>query len=390
MSDAPIYNLDVSAFKRDPYPDLSVMREVSPICFVPELDATLFTKRADIFVNEKRIDVFSSLQPDGLMTRLMGENMMRKDGLEHQRERRIIAPSVSPKSVKNVWLSYFNDYADALLDELESKGSGDLIKLYAMPLSAEALKLITGLTNMHFKEMDRVSQGMIDGCANYTGDKIIEDNCNNCTASIDSHIDEMLPILKNKPNLSLLSVQANAKLSDAQIRANVKLAISGGQNESRDAIAGSIWALLTHPEQLAKLNAGKLNWLQVFEEYVRWISPIGMSPRQVAKKYSYKNIQFDVGERIFFMFGSANRDSEVFDEPDIFDIDRKNNLSIPFGAGPHYCAGAWVSRALIADVALPKLFTRLKNLSLFPAHTYDFNGWAFRGLTSLECQWDKA
>ncbi len=89
------------------------------------------------------------------------------------------------------------------------------------------------------------------------------------------------------------------------------------------------------------------------------------------------------------MFGSANRDSEVFDEPDVFDIDRNNNLSIPFGAGPHYCAGAWISRTLIADVALPKLFTRLKNLSLSPTYTYDFDGWAFRGLTSLECQWDK-
>ncbi len=389
MSSAPIYNLDVSAFKQDPYPDLKVMREVVPICFVPELDATLFTKRDDIFVNEKRIDIFSSLQPDGLMTRLMGENMMRKDGAEHQRERRIIAPSVSPKAVQNVWLSYFNNYADALLDELEVKESGDLIEYYAMPLAAEALKLITGLTNMHFKEMDRVSQGMIDGCANYIGDQKIEDNCNDCTTSIDQHIDAMLPILKNKPNLSLLSVQANAGLSDAQIRANVKLAISGGQNESRDALAGAVWALLIHPEQLLKLQEGHAQWLQVFEEFVRWISPIGMSPRQIAKKYSYKNIQFEAGERIFFMFGSANRDSEVFSEPDVFNIERDNKLSMPFGAGPHYCAGAWISRSLIADVALPKLFARLKNLSLSPEHTHDFDGWAFRGLTSLECQWDK-
>ena len=267
MSSAPIYNLDVSAFKQDPYPDLKVMRDVAPICFVPELDATLFTKRDDIFVNEKRIDIFSSLQPDGLMTRLMGENMMRKDGAEHQRERRIIAPSVSPKAVQNVWLSYFNNYADALLDELEVKESGDLIEYYAMPLAAEALKLITGLTNMHFKEMDRVSQGMIDGCANYIGDQKIEDNCNDCTTSIDQHIDAMLPILKNKPNLSLLSVQANAGLSDAQIRANVKLAISGGQNESRDALAGAVWALLIHPEQLLRLQEGHAQWLQVFEEF---------------------------------------------------------------------------------------------------------------------------
>ena len=166
MSTAPEYNINLERFKKDPYPDLEAMRSNSSICYVPQLGATLFTKRNDIFVNEKIVEVFSSLQPDGLMTRLMGENMMRKDGKEHQLERRIISPSVSPKTVKTKWLKHFNEYADQLLNDLSPIGSGDLIQDYAMPLSAEALKLITGLTNMEFVEMDRVSQGMIDGCAN--------------------------------------------------------------------------------------------------------------------------------------------------------------------------------------------------------------------------------
>lgn len=284
MSSAPIYNIDLACFKKNPYPDLRSMRAMAPIAYVPQLGATLFTKRNDIFINEKIIEVFSSLQPNGLMTRLMGENMMRKDGKEHQNERRIISPSVSPKTVKNQWLNYFNEYADHLLDGLLKKKSGELIQEYAMPLSAEALKLITGLTNMEFAEMDRVSQGMIDGCANYSGDKVIEDNCNDCTASIDRHIDQMLPKVKATPDLSLLSVQLASKLDEKQIRANIKLAISGGQNEPRDAIAGTIWALLTHPEQLTKIHSNKASWLQAFEEFARWISPIGMSPASNCKK----------------------------------------------------------------------------------------------------------
>ncbi len=72
MSSAPIYNIDVAAFKKDPYPDLKAMRHDAPIAFVPELGATLFTKREDIFVNEKNIEVFSSRQPDGLMTQVDG------------------------------------------------------------------------------------------------------------------------------------------------------------------------------------------------------------------------------------------------------------------------------------------------------------------------------
>ena len=64
------------------------------------------------------------------------------------------------------------------------------------------------------------------------------------------------------------------------------------------------------------------------------------------------------------MFGSANRDEAVFGEPDRFDITRNTSKSIAFGAGPHYCAGAFASRAMVADVALPGIFARLKRLRL--------------------------
>ena len=84
------------------------------------------------------------------------------------------------------------------------------------------------------------------------------------------------------PDTSLLSVQLQAGLAEEQYRANVKLAISGGQNEVRDVISGVVWALLTHPDQMALIKKGEASWLDAFEEYSRWNSPIGMSPRQVA------------------------------------------------------------------------------------------------------------
>ena len=159
----------------------------------------------------------------------------------------------------------------------------DLVADFAMPVSAEALKAITGLTNMDFAEMDRVSQGMIDGCANYAGDAAVEANCDDCTRSIDRHIDDMLPEVTARPNASLLSVQREAGLSDGQIRANIKLAISGGQNEPRDAIAGTAWALLSHASELQKVRDGEASWQNTFAEYVRLHSPIGMSPTSSRK-----------------------------------------------------------------------------------------------------------
>ncbi len=319
------------------------------------------------------------------MTKLMGENLMRKDGKAHIVERRAVYPSMSPRTVREVWSDEFRAQTDNLLDALTITKEADLFWRYAMPVSANALRSMTGLTNMSVEEMNRTSQGMIDGCANYAGDPEVEARCNDCTASIDEHITEKLFELKIKPDHSLISVQLAAGLSETQIRANIKLSISGGQNEPRDAIAGCIWALLSHPDQLELAVNGEVSWLQVFEEYARWISPIGMSPRRVTQRYDYHGVKFEPEDRVFFMFSSANRDEGVFSTPDKFDITRDITPSIAFGAGPHFCAGAWASRTLIADVALPRFFERVQRPKL--NGEVPFAGWAFRGPLALPCSW---
>lgn len=381
MADAPVYDIDPSAFWRDPYPDLKRMRAAAPVAYVPQLGATLITRRDAIFENEKRIEVFSSSQPDGLMTLLMGENMMRKDGDAHMAERRAIFPTVSPRTVRDVWKAQFRAGAARALDRLSQRDTADLARDYAMEVSAEALKAMTGLTNMAWEEMDRVSQGMIDGCANYAGDPNVDAHCHACTASIDRHISDRMAALSDVPDPSLISVQMQAGVPEAQMRANVKLAISGGQNEPRDAIAGTAWALLAHPEWLEAVRAGDITWLQVFEEYARWISPIGMSPRRIARDHDLDGVRLRMGGRLFFMFGSGNRDEAVFARPDVFDPTQDCSAAISFGAGPHFCAGAWASRCLIAEVALPMLFERFPNLAL--AGEAAFGGWAFRGPLSV-------
>ena len=87
------------------------------------------------------------------------------------------------------------------------------------------------------------------------------------------------------------------------------------------------------------------------------------------------------------MFSSANRDEKVFNDGDKFDLDRDCSKSIHFGAGPHYCAGASIATTMISSVALPKLFSALPNLRLVNNKKYQFDGWAFRGIKSLECEW---
>jgi cytochrome P450 len=388
MSTAPHVAINVPDFWRDPYPALAQMRRDAPIAFVPQLGSTLLTRRDDIFVSEKRIDVFSSDQPGGLMVKLMGRNMMRKDGEAHMAERVVFFPAVSPKAVRAHWRGEFQLHADRILDALAPKGAADLLADFALPLSGECLKSITGLTNITYAEMDAWSQGMIDGIANYTGDAAIEARCNAATAGIDAAIDDMLPVVRKIPNHSLLSVMTHGGMPEENVRHNIKLTISGGQNEPRKAIAGTIWALLTHPDEFARVRDGTVTWLQVFEEFARWISPIGMSPRRIAKAATVNGVDFAPEDRVFLMFGSANRDEAHFANADRFDLTRDTAKSIAFGAGPHFCAGAAASRAMIADVALPSVFARLQGLRLDDREDVRIGGWAFRGLFNLPVVWD--
>src|SRR6202030_1072092 len=263
MSNAPHYDIDVSTFWADPYPDLAKMRKHAPIAFVPQLGSTVFTRRDDIFTQEKRIDVFSSHQPAGLMNRLMGHNMMRKDGDAHVKERAAMFPAVSPRTVRDTWKRQFQAHADRILDELAPAGGADLCKAFALPLSAECLKDITGLTNMRYQDMDAWSQAMIDGIANYSGNTEVEARCHAATSGSDRAIDDMIPVVSKHPNTSILSVLLAAGQPMESVRANIKLAISGGQNEPRDAISGTVWALLTHPNQLALVGRGDAKWIDV-------------------------------------------------------------------------------------------------------------------------------
>lgn len=383
MSDAPVTHINLADFAADPYPALARMRAKAPVTYVPELGATLITRRDDVHTQEKRTEVFSSRQPDGLMTRLMGENMMRKDGEAHMTERRALFPALSPRTVQEHWKPIFHAAAREQIKRLIPRGACNLVTDFAMPVSAMALKAITGLEAMTNTEMDDVSQAMIDGCANYAGDKGIESRCKRATRFIDDHITDAA---LDPPDRSALQVMTDAGLPDASIRANIKLIISGGQNEPRDAIAGTIYALLKHPSQLAMIQDGHATWADAFAEYARWISPIGMSPRRVDRADTVLGVTFEPEDRVFLMYGSANRDEAHFAVPDNFDITRNTQPAISFGAGPHFCAGAAAARCLITEVALPLAFTHLKNLRL--AGDVPFTGWAFRGPVKMPVKWD--
>lgn len=106
----------------------------------------------------------------------------------------------------------------------------------------------------------------------------------------------------------------------------------------------------------------------------------------MAQHYTLGEVTFEPEDRVFLMFSSGNRDAGAFARPDVFDIRQDSSASIAFGAGPHFCAGAWASRSLIADCAMPAIFEQLPNLR--QDGEVEFGGWAFRGPLALPAVWD--
>ena len=110
--------------------------------------------------------------------------------------------------------------------------------------------------------------------------------------------------------MSLLSVMLQSGMPLEQVRANIKLTISGGQNEPRDAIASG-YMPYSPPRSAALVLNGDATWMDVFEEYCRWVANLHVTSAS-SPTHNYHGITFEPDERIMFMFGSANHDESFF------------------------------------------------------------------------------
>jgi cytochrome P450 len=175
-----------------------------------------------------------------------------------------------------------------------------------------------------------------------------------------------------------------------EIQNNVKVIIGGGVNEPRDVFGVGAWALRCRPDVRDRVLADPALWKRGFEESARWISPIGMYPRQLTQDYEVAGVTLPAGSRVALVIASGNRDESVFERADEFDIDRPHRPHLAFGGGPHFCMGAWIARHEVSALAWPLVFNRLKGLRLVEGAEDHLEGWVFRGLTSLHVTWQAA
>jgi cytochrome P450 len=376
----------------DPYPTYKRLRDEETISWADAANRYLVTRWDDVVHVDTHHDLFVTGETDSLMTKAMGLTMLRADGAAHERLRKAAEEPLRPKVVRRRWVEMLNAVANDLVDRFAERGECELVSEFCSPYASRTLKNILGLQGASDEDMQKWSQAFIDGIGNYADDPDVWARCDEANLEVEESIEENLPRVKNEQDGSVLSAMARAMeggdLALEEIQSNIKLFISGGLNEPRDAVAHAVWGLLTHLDQAAMVREDPGLFAAAAEESLRWISPIGMYPRQVARDTELAGVKLEEGDRLGVVIASANRDERHWDDPDSFDIRRGKVKHLAFGMGPHYCLGTWVARQQLGATALPTLFQRLPDMHLNLDHPPEFRGWVFRGPAHLRLKWD--
>ncbi|WP_031465642.1 cytochrome P450 [Sciscionella sediminilitoris] len=382
--------ITLEELSRDPFPVCARLRREHPVSYVPAAGRYFVTRYRDVRTVDDDPDTFSANETGSLMKRAMGHSMLRMDDPEHAVQRRSYGNVLKPKAVKQIWSHRFAENFERFFAEFTAKGPGAcLVRDFAAPYAAENLRAVLGFRNADHTDLLRWSQTMIDGTGNYADDARIWALARRSYEEVDAALDELITEFRRTGDESLISHLVNAGSPEVRIedtRANLKMTIGGGINEPRDALSTTVWALLERPGQLAAVREQGL-WREAFEESVRWAAPIGMYPRQTTREVELGGTRLPSGAKLGVLALSANRDEEVFERPDEYDVFRPKTPHLAFGGGAHFCAGAWLARTQVAEIALPRLFERLPGLRLDPDRPARAAGWVFRGMTALPVRW---
>jgi cytochrome P450 len=180
---------------------------------------------------------------------------------------------------------------------------------------------------------------------------------------------------------------AGEHLTHKEIQSNLKVMIVGGLQATTDLIALSLWAILSHPEQLDEVRADPRLVDPAIEEAARWHSPVGTSTRQTTRETEIGGVRLDEGSLVAAVLASANRDERNWQAPERYDIHRREGGHLAFATGPHLCIGARLTR-YETRTAWRILLDRLPDLRLDRDRPIEISGWEFRSPHHLHVQWN--
>jgi cytochrome P450 len=386
MALAPVNDtVTLADLARDPYPIYARMRAETPIVNVPAAKRIMITKAKHTRMIKDNAELYSSDDPVTPMQRaFQAHTLMRKDGPEHRRERMAMQKSYSPPVIQSDWAELYRGIASRYLDRLPRGETVDLFTDLCAPVAARILAHILGLDEASDADMIRWSQTLIDGAGNFGFEDEPFEKSDAANLEMNAYFDSILARHEANPNNSAYSTMLRAKnpISKEQMYANLKIAIGGGINEPRDALATILYGLLTNPDQLEEVKRTDA-WSDAFEEGVRWVAPIQASSRRVVETHEIDGIEVPEGVTLMTIQASACHDEDLFKDGHLYNVFREKAPHQAFGNGPHHCSGAQVARKTVGEIMLPMIFERFPNMELNKPEDVVWYGFGFRGPLNL-------
>ena len=205
--------------------------------------------------------------------------------------------------------------------------------------------------------------------------------------SLDAYLMPIIQARRREPRDDIVSALAQAEeegdsLTEREMLLMLRLLLIAGNETTTNLIGNGMLALLRHPEQLALLREDPSRIPAAVEELLRFDTPVQLDIRAVLEDCEIRGATLRRGDGAVLAIGAANRDPEVFDDPERLDVERSKGSNVSFGRGVHHCIGAPLAR-LEGRIALEMLLERYSSLRLLTDRPAFRRGIVLRGLESL-------
>lgn len=365
MSDAPIQSiLELSAFdpvaKQDPHAKLKPLREQCPVFRDEQSKTWLISRYADVrsVVNDRTLWRNGEHAEQGSFARFLldesrldeppGErqSILTMDDPDHQRIRTPLAKALYARVAKA--RPRIDAIVAEVLDKVQGRASFDLIADVAIPIPIITIARIIGVDDTRLDEFREWSEGAILGL-NPVRTPEETARMEVCGAALDAYFTELIVTRRATPQDDLVSdmvkLQAEgAELNDIELRINLNALLIGGNLTTTDLIGNGVRQFLLNPDQKAKLVDDPSLVPGAVEEILRYEGPVDITGRIASADREIGGCPIKEHQSMMLALRGANRDPEIFTDPDRFDITRKGTPHVSFGGGAHICIGAPLAR----------------------------------------------
>jgi hypothetical protein len=392
---------DTPEFLRDPFPLLRRMRAEDPVHWSPRLKSWVLTRYDDCKavlldkeVSSDRLQPFFASLPGeeaariGQIVRYLTHWMVFRDPPEHTRLRRLASKVFNLQSM-NSMRPAAEELTQWLFERIGKRKEIDFVADFAGPLPALVIMAMLGVPREELAKVKRMSDEMalFIGSSRMSGEKY--DVAERATREMAGFFLELIQDRKKNAREDLLSQLVNLedagdRLTEDELVATCILLLFAGHETTTNHIANGLLSLLRFPRELDSLRENPDLAPRAIEELLRYDGPSGAQVRIVKVEQEMRGKVLKPGDRVFLMLNAANRDPEVYEQPDRLMLARGGPAHLTFGFGMHICLGFPLAR-MEGQVALPAVVRRWKEIALaVPEQRLEWlNSMVFRGMRAL-------